>query len=765
MKFNKLLIEIRGGEMLNLKKYTIICIPLVYFFLVVSCLMSHSFVLSIEPARVAELPVNSTFTISVKATDFAHLYGYNISIIFDGSILEATQVTQGSFMGRHGSALWIAPTITSGKIENAAESCMNPNPGAWGSGTLFTATFKVIDKGNSPIQFYRDEIALATPDARILDYFGLLDSWYGDQSSEKGELCISNATELQDAPSAGWIENISKYDITWQDMRNGNYDIYGQLVNPDGTLSGSNFSICDSSGSQLEPTIAYNPEPYLGMLFSLAVWTDYRRGVDSADVYGRLILDGTPISGAGYKIVGGANFQNNPEIANCGSKYLLVWQELIDDGSSMDTSLIYGQLLNNFGQPTGSVINISPSLSSSYEVNHNLDPAIATDKDSAFLISWSYSDWYSISGKSYLQCRIVDTLGNQGEVKNITPYADAGYYYQSSCASSGSNYLVVWIEGGQGGLKTIKGQRVAKNGSLVGSNFTVYQTSNYLVQLTQVIFDGSNFVVLWDEKIDNNNGIDEIKGCAVTTSGVVGSPFVLCASSYQQTFPSGAEGGSAIAIWQDFRNGSDYDIYGYVDFPTGISELTEFSATPQNDYVLLKWRTGVEKESYQWQIQRKEVGYDYITVGKMKAHGNSSMPANYLYKDREVNFTKSYFYRLVKKDFNGHSTFFDPLFVDLTSYYPQKMFIAQNSPNPFGRKTNIKFAIPLNIDDEITRLTIYDISGRLIKNLISKKLEPGCHYVEWDGKDEKGRKVKSGVYFCRLSTGKHHTIKKMLYLK
>jgi hypothetical protein len=141
----------------------------------------------------------------------------------------------------------------------------------------------------------------------------------------------------------------------------------------------------------------------------------------------------------------------------------------------------------------------------------------------------------------------------------------------------------VWVKWGAAGsrLKEIKGQLISKTGTMIGSNFTIYHTSDDFVQSAEVNFDGTSYLVVWDEKIDN--GIDCIKGCFVSTGGSVGSPFVLCSAPYQQAFPSGAQGSSSIVIWQDLRNGDDYDIWGHLGPPVAIKEISSnnMSATFQ----------------------------------------------------------------------------------------------------------------------------------------------------------------------------------------
>ncbi len=71
------------------------------------------------------------------------------------------------------------------------------------------------------------------------------------------------------------------------------------------------------------------------------------------------------------------------------------------------------------------------------------------------------------------------------------------------------------------------------------------------------------------------------------------------------------------------------------------------------------------------------------------------------------------------------------------------------SPNPFGPSTTIHFTLHRTED---VRLAIYDVRGRMVKNLENKALAPGEHLRTWDSTDDAGRKVSSGVYFYRLDS-------------
>jgi hypothetical protein len=87
----------------------------------------------------------------------------------------------------------------------------------------------------------------------------------------------------------------------------------------------------------------------------------------------------------------------------------------------------------------------------------------------------------------------------------------------------------------------------------------------------------------------------------------------------------------------------------------------------------------------------------------------------------------------------------------------------QNYPNPFNPSTKIQFAIP---EPEKVRLEVYDIQGKLIRTLVDYELyNAGKYEVNWDGMDNKGNRVASGVYFAKMQAGKFAHTKKMVMTK
>jgi flagellar hook assembly protein FlgD len=88
--------------------------------------------------------------------------------------------------------------------------------------------------------------------------------------------------------------------------------------------------------------------------------------------------------------------------------------------------------------------------------------------------------------------------------------------------------------------------------------------------------------------------------------------------------------------------------------------------------------------------------------------------------------------------------------------------MSQNYPNPFNPTTSIEFSIPHSSKVE---LAIYNLKGQVVKTLVSRNLAAGNHIVNWNGKDNTGNQVSSGVYFYKLQTANANITKKMLLMK
>jgi hypothetical protein len=93
---------------------------------------------------------------------------------------------------------------------------------------------------------------------------------------------------------------------------------------------------------------------------------------------------------------------------------------------------------------------------------------------------------------------------------------------------------------------------------------------------------------------------------------------------------------------------------------------------------------------------------------------------------------------------------------------PLENYLYQNYPNPFNGQSVIKFN--LRKSGEVN-LEVYNILGKKVRNLINKEMPNGFHSVTWDGRNDKGERVSSGVYFYKLKASGFSLSRKMIFLQ
>jgi len=100
--------------------------------------------------------------------------------------------------------------------------------------------------------------------------------------------------------------------------------------------------------------------------------------------------------------------------------------------------------------------------------------------------------------------------------------------------------------------------------------------------------------------------------------------------------------------------------------------------------------------------------------------------------------------------------------IDTDGLLPETVSLSQNYPNPFNPATTIEFDIPRKTD---VRIDIFNILGEKVGTPLDKELAAGSYRIDWDGRNDAGTKVATGIYLYRLSANNQVMTKKMLLLK
>lgn len=192
-----------------------------------------------------------------------------------------------------------------------------------------------------------------------------------------------------------------------------------------------------------------------------------------------------------------------------------------------------------------------------------------------------------------------------------------------------------------------------------------------------------------------------------------------------------------------------------IDVPLPVS-LSSFNSSVNKNAVNLKWKTAQEVNNKEFQVERKfEMAADWIKAATVQGKGNSSVPVEYSFIDRNLSSGK-YSYRLKQIDNNGNFEYFN-LSGDVIVGVPAKFDLSQNYPNPFNPATKINFDLP---KDGLVSLKIFDMLGREVSTLVNEIRKAGYYTVEFNASN-----LASGVYFYRISAGEFSSVKKMIVLK
>jgi hypothetical protein len=130
----------------------------------------------------------------------------------------------------------------------------------------------------------------------------------------------------------------------------------------------------------------------------------------------------------------------------------------------------------------------------------------------------------------------------------------------------------------------------------------------------------------------------------------------------------------------------------------------------------------------------------------------------FAFTDEEILGNRDYFYMLEESRADGQGFQHGPYRLS----WQLRNALHQNTPNTFNPRTTISFSIA---QDGPTRLVVYNLAGRLVDVLVDEHLSANTYDVIWEGKDEQGRSVSSGVYLYYLTAPGFSAAKKMTLVR
>ncbi|MBI5729858.1 MAG: fibronectin type III domain-containing protein [Ignavibacteriales bacterium] len=209
-----------------------------------------------------------------------------------------------------------------------------------------------------------------------------------------------------------------------------------------------------------------------------------------------------------------------------------------------------------------------------------------------------------------------------------------------------------------------------------------------------------------------------------------------------------------------FNSNGNSGFSNEVNAVTPMLAPTNLTVQTVNSQAVLHWTDNSQSEDG-YTIERK-VGQSGQFAKVTDVNSNATT-----YTDAAVTAGQQYFYRVRGFNSNINSSYSNEATVTITDVngeeaIPTSFALYQNYPNPFNPSTTIKFAVPNTAQ---VAIDIYDLNGQKIAAIMNEEKAAGYHTVSWNGKNNKGADVTSGIYFYTIRAGSFTEVRKMLLLK
>lgn len=209
------------------------------------------------------------------------------------------------------------------------------------------------------------------------------------------------------------------------------------------------------------------------------------------------------------------------------------------------------------------------------------------------------------------------------------------------------------------------------------------------------------------------------------------------------------------------------------DFAPLTPQNTSISASASN-HPLLQWDSNIEADIDFYRIYKRNALFQYVEYGTSTT--NSFEDTNEEVAGEPGANQYLVYYKITAVDLeDNESPQTDPLSIIVQGSPQAKMAdnsttdnlithpqLIGNYPNPFNPSTEIRFALP---QESQVSLDVYDIHGRLVRRLVNAPFSSGVHDINWDGQDQYGQFVTSGIYVYTLQTGAFKQSGKMIMMK
>jgi len=196
--------------------------------------------------------------------------------------------------------------------------------------------------------------------------------------------------------------------------------------------------------------------------------------------------------------------------------------------------------------------------------------------------------------------------------------------------------------------------------------------------------------------------------------------------------------------------------------PTTV--LASEEASDQGSFVQLTWDESPDADFAFFVVVRgTESGFDPATAEELGSTAENS------FSDADVAANETFFYRVAAVDLNNNrGDFSQEVSLLVTSVdgggpsIPKTFALEQNYPNPFNPETQIQYQLPK--DSDVT-LRIFNMMGQKVRTLVNETKQAGSYTIKWDGRNNSGQKVATGVYIYLIKAGSFTQSKRMTLIK
>lgn len=524
---------------------------------------------------------------------------------------------------------------------------------------------------------------------------------------------VCTATDQQTEPAIASDGNGGSI-ITWQDLRNGNDDIYAQRLNSSGDEQwiSNGVVICTTSDSQQQPMIVSD-----GAGGAIIAWQDRRIG-SNFDIYAqRVNSDGAVLwTSNGVPVCTAAFDQIFVKMISDGlGGAILTWED--NRANVVNCPDVYAARLDSGGNPVWTANGVSVCN----EASAQHGPMLCSDGSGGAFLTW----YDQRAGDYDIYTQRVGSGGAAQWTTNgvATCTMATDQLNPDICTDGAGGVIITWYDYRSTTDYNIYAQRQGPGGAVVWAVDGIVMNNNtgYNQINPKIVSDGAfGAIIAWQDYITGTTA--DVYAQRVNSTGTVqwtATGVIICTAAGDQIEPQIVSDGlnGAFITWEDHRNDPNTDVYAQrIDASSAIN----------------------------WSAE----GYLICGASDIQSHpaiisdGNNAVMATWQ-DHRNGN------YDIYAQGFGVFGTGIEGgLVCGLVS--PSILQISSIYPNPFSSTTTIRFESP---DFDAASFEVFDMAGRLVGRQDLGAMSAGQHVASWNGYGTGGELLTNGVYMVRLMSG------------